>query len=95
MPFSQTDDANTLSFTGATWNEVAGVYGIMNAQKQMIYIGETDSFKRRMAEHQADTTHKMHSYDPALVWAEVINDATPRKARELLLIAEYAPLANG
>ena len=95
MPFAQTDAANTYVFTGTSWNEVGGVYGIMNAQKQMIYIGQTDSFKRRMAEHQADTGHKMHRYGPALVWAETISDEKTRTARETQLVAEYAPPANG
>lgn len=94
MPFSETDDKHTYQFNGQ-WNAVPGVYGIMNAKKQVIYIGETDSFKRRMAEHQADKTHKMHRYGPALVWAEVISAAAPRKTREQQLIAEYAPPANG
>ena len=75
---------------------MAGVYGIMNAKKQMIYIGETDDFKRRMAEHQADKTHSMHRYAPALVQAEVVSGGTDaRRKRESALIAEYAPPCNG
>lgn len=93
MPFLQTDAEHTYSFTG-TWNEVGGVYGIMNDKKQMIYIGQTDNLKRRMAEHQADTTHKMHLYAPALVWAEAINDEKTRITHEATLIAEYDPPAN-
>ena len=95
MPFSQTDATHTYVFTGS-WNAIAGVYGIMNAQKQMIYVGQTDDFKRRMAEHQADTSHKMHKYSPALVWAEVISGGEAvRRTRETQLIAEYNPPANG
>ena len=95
MPFVETDDQHTYQFSGE-WNAVPGVYGIMNAQKQMIYIGETDSFKRRMAEHQADGTHCMHRYAPKLVWAEVIKAGEQaRRQREQQLIAEYAPPCNG
>lgn len=93
MPFSQTDAAHTYAFTGA-WNPVGAVYGIMNSKKQMIYIGQTDNLKRRMAEHQADKNHKMHRYGPALVWAEVIAQEGARLTREARLIAEYDPPVN-
>ena len=90
MPFT----GSTYNFNG-DWNAVPGVYGIMNSQNQMIYIGQTDDFKRRMAEHQADTTHCMHGYSPALVRAEVINTGEPaRRARETVLIGEYGPPCN-
>lgn len=91
MPFSV---SQTYSFTATNWNEVPGVYGIMNSQQQMIYIGKTDNFKRRIAEHQADTSHDMHRYGPALVWAEVINVESVRSARERALILEYDPPSN-
>jgi predicted GIY-YIG superfamily endonuclease len=91
MPFTA---SQTFSFTGTTWNEVPGVYGIMNVSRQMIYIGQTDNFKRRMDEHQADTRHCMHRYGPALVWAEVIAAAPVRTARERELILEYRPPCN-
>ena len=94
MPFEQTDDAHTYAFKG-NWNEVPGVYGIMNSRKQMIYIGETDNLKRRMAEHQADTKHKMHAYGPAWVSVDQITEQAARKVREQKLIAEYDPPANG
>jgi predicted GIY-YIG superfamily endonuclease len=80
-------------FNGA-WNHVSGVYGIMNASRQMIYIGETDDFARRMAEHQANTLHCMHRYGPRFVLAEVINDKATRCARERQLILEYNPPCN-
>ncbi|MEX1253899.1 MAG: GIY-YIG nuclease family protein [Dehalococcoidia bacterium] len=94
MPFLQTD--KTYQFRGTQWHAVPGVYGIMNASKQMIYIGETEDFQRRMQEHQQDSAHCMHRYSPALVWAEVIQGgAEPRRQRERQLIAEYAPPCNG
>jgi predicted GIY-YIG superfamily endonuclease len=68
----------------------------MNAKQQMIYIGETDDFKRRMDEHRADRSHCMHRYAPALVQAEVVTgEADARRKRESALIAEYAPPCNG
>ena len=91
MPFNNTTAYN---FVGTNWNEVPGVYGIMNAKRQMIYVGQTDNFKRRMAEHQADKTHLMHRYGPTLVVAEVIRDSVVRTTRERVLIAELAPPAN-
>lgn len=94
MGFSQRDTAHTYSFTGGTWGEVAGVYGILNARKQMIYVGQTDNLKRRMAEHRADTKHCMHRYGPTWVWAEVVSNTATRLKRESALIAEYAPPCN-
>lgn len=71
------------------------VYGIMNAKKQMIYVGETDDLKRRMAEHRSDTSHCMYQYGPALVQIEVVTAGEPaRRRRESVLIAEYAPPCN-
>ena len=90
MPFT----GDTYNFNG-NWNAQPGVYGIMNSASQMIYIGETDDFKRRMAEHQADTAHCMHRYAPALVRAETINGGEAvRRTRESVLIAEYHPTCN-
>ncbi len=90
MAFTSTTD---YAFN-ANWNEVAGVYGIMNARKQMIYIGQTDSLRRRMAEHQADTTHCLHRYGPAIVWVELVASEIRRRSRESVLIAEYRPVCN-
>lgn len=94
MPFTQTDDDHTYLFKGE-WQPWPGVYGILNAKKQIIYVGETDSFKRRLQEHQNDTAHCMHQYAPHFVWAEVIRVGEPsRRQREGQLIAEYAPPCN-
>ena len=82
-------------FWSTNWNAVPGVYFIANANGQAIYIGQTDDLRRRMAEHQADTTHCMHRYDPALVWVEVITTGEiDRRLRERQLIAEYQPFCN-
>ena len=89
MPFN----SQLFDFNGQ-WNAVAGVYGVMNAQQQMIYIGQTDDFQRRLAEHIADTTHCMHRYNPRYAFAEVIPQQQVRDVREAQLIAEYAPPCN-
>lgn len=89
MPFN----SKLLNFV-ATWNEVGGVYGITNANSQLIYIGSTDNFKRRMSEHQNDRYHLMHKYSPVYAYAEVISDPTLRLRREQELISEYRPPCN-
>ena len=90
MPFT----GDTYSLNGP-WNPLPGVYGIMNSRSQIIYIGETDDFNRRIAEHRADTTHCMHRYGPALVRAEVVTGGeVARRDRERILIAEYLPPCN-
>jgi predicted GIY-YIG superfamily endonuclease len=91
MPFTKTE---TYAFQGTNWNSVPAVYGIMNSKRQMIYIGQSEDLKRRMAEHQADTKHCMHRYGPALVLAEVIQVEATRLARERQLVLEYAPPCN-
>ncbi len=89
MPFN----SKRYSFVD-NWNEVGGVYGITNANDQMIYIGSTDSFKRRMNEHQNDRYHLMHRYSPLYAYAELIPDERLRLRREQELISEYGPPCN-
>ena len=91
MPFQKTQ---LYDFRGS-WNDVGGVYGIMNDSQQMIYIGETDSFKRRMSEHQADTGHCMHKYSPRYVYADIVQGGeAARRQQETQLIQEYHPPCN-
>jgi predicted GIY-YIG superfamily endonuclease len=89
MPFN----SEVLNFN-ASWNEVAGVYGVLNSQRQMIYIGQTDNFRRRFLEHANDTTHCMHRYGPAYAYAEVIPAQADRDRREREMILEYDPPCN-
>ncbi len=91
MPFKKQEQPYT--FVG-NWYEVPCVYGIMNAQGQMLYIGKTDNIKRRMEQHQNDTVHLMHRYAPMYVWAEVIQSEIERTVRERQLILEYNPPCN-
>ena len=44
MPFT---DITDHSFH-RSWNSIEAVYGIMNSQRQMIYIGETNDLKHRI-----------------------------------------------
>ena len=93
MPFS--DAYGPYDFWTANWNPVGGFYGITNANRQMIYVGQTEDLQRRMAEHRADASHCMHRYSPALVWVEVVTGGEPaRLARERQLILEYTPPCN-
>ena len=93
MPFVNTSQRWPL--TSPIWNEVPAVYGVMDANGRIIYIGETDNIKRRMAEHLADRTHKMHLYRPVSACVEVIRTGqVARLARERALILEYDPPAN-
>lgn len=92
MPFT---DQTTYNFATTNFNAVGAVYGIMNGQKQMIYIGQTDDLKRRMDEHRADRSHCMHGYAPALVIAEVISSGeAARRTREAQLLAEFRTPCN-
>jgi excinuclease UvrABC nuclease subunit len=89
MPFN----SQRFNFAG-NWNEVGGVYGITNASGQLIYIGSTDNFRRRMNEHQNDSDHLMHQYGPVYAYAEAIPSELRRLLREQELISEYGPPCN-
>lgn len=85
---------NRYNFHTTDWYEIGGVYIIYGASGQVIYVGQTDNFKRRMAEHKADTAHLMHRYNPAFVDAENISDPYARTVREQALIFQLRPLCN-
>ena len=88
MPFN-----NTYNFN-STWKEIPAVYGILNAQKQLLYVGQTDNLHRRMDEHCCDTQHLMHKHKPTFLIAEIVRDKTLRVNRERQLINEYNPPCN-
>jgi predicted GIY-YIG superfamily endonuclease len=90
MAFNNT----TLYEFNSLWYEIPVVYGILNNHQQVIYIGQTDNLKRRMAEHQANALHLMHLYAPAYVVGEIIADDKTRCERERQLIREYNPPCN-
>lgn len=89
MPFSS--DLFSLEIQ---WNQVGGVYGITNVDRQMIYIGKTDDFKTRMSELAKDRNDCIHRYRPVFAYAEVIHEERARDNREAQLIAEYHPPCN-
>ena len=60
----------------------------------MIYVGQTDSVKRRIPEHLGDSTHLMYRYGPVSVVGEIWWSESLRRSREAELIAEYDPPAN-
>ena len=53
MPFT---DITDHSFHRA-WNSIEAVYGIMNSQRQMIYIGETNDLKHQNIGRPATNGH--------------------------------------
>lgn len=91
MPFQ---DQTLYQFHGTHWNEVSGVYGILDVNRNMLYIGQTDNLKRRHGEHCADTSHLMHRYRIGFLIFENITDPTRRTVREMQLIREYNPPCN-
>ncbi len=91
MPFS---DATSYDFKSTVWRSVGAVYGIINGQGAIVYVGETDDLKRRIEEHRADQNHCMHRHGASRVRVEVIADGKARLAREQQLIAEYRPPCN-
>jgi predicted GIY-YIG superfamily endonuclease len=61
---------------------------------QLLYIGQTDNFKRRMSEHRGNLEHDMHRYGPVYVEAEVVRDETTRCMKERALINSHQPPCN-
>jgi excinuclease UvrABC nuclease subunit len=90
MPFNNN---HAYSFN-EDWIEAEGVYGIMNPQWQMIYIGETDNLRKRMREHVYDKAHCINKHNPSLVLVEFTISESTRKNRASQLIAEYNPPCN-
>ena len=76
------------------WNAVGAVYGVLNAQGTVLYIGRTDGLARRLSEHLADAGQCMHQRGAVSAVAEVIATESERMRREAQLIAEYNPPCN-
>jgi excinuclease UvrABC nuclease subunit len=76
------------------WKEVGAVYAILSATEFVIYIGQTDNLKERMADHRNNSHHCMHRYMPAQVVVEVIGNETSRLLRERQLIGHFDPPCN-
>ena len=90
MPFLE---KHILPFN-SNWNEVPAVYGVLDVNNTVIYIGKTDNLKRRYSEHCADTYHLMHKHSPTRMVVEIIANESARTVRELQLITEYNPSCN-
>jgi len=80
----------------ANWNDVAGVYIFsgLNSQNRWvaIYIGQTDSFRNRIPQH--DQWTPAARLGATHVHAMTVPQATERDRIERLLIATYQPVLN-
>jgi hypothetical protein len=80
------------------WNEVPGCYVFAARQLgsglRIFYIGETDSFQRRMSEHQDDVWAFAVQRGANLILARPVPNEALRKAMEVDLIRAYQPPLN-
>ncbi len=97
MPFAH----GPYDFTEEGINNIKqepGVYGITNAELQMIYIGETESLPRRLLEHysrESEESECIWRYSPKKFYAEIVKGgAEARRKREAESIEEYDPPCN-
>lgn len=87
---------------GPAWNEVAGCYAfaiqrgtiLTGINTSLFYIGQTDSFKRRMNEHQDDKWTKAAQQGANIILACVVTNEAARLAMEKDLIQAYQPPLN-
>ncbi len=83
-----------------TFNDVGGVYWIVQppvsagGAHRVIYVGRTDSFKRRLPEHFNDRSDCIWKYGPSHVYAEVIATDAARIAREKAEIIAYQRISQ-
>ena len=85
---------NIWPFDGYFVNSAA-VYVILNAMRQVIYVGETNDLGRRITEHRKDAAHAMHGYAPKFVMVEFsFGTDEGRRAREQAIILQYNPPCN-
>jgi predicted GIY-YIG superfamily endonuclease len=91
MPF---EDCKRYDFWHTEWKEVGAVYGILSDKGGVVYIGQTDNLKERMADHRSNGKHSLHRYSPTWVVVEVIGDEESRLRRELQLIDHFDPPCN-
>lgn len=91
MPFQ---NSKLYRFDSSNLPAVGGVYGILNKDRTVIYVGRTDDLNRRIGEHRNDSRHCMHRYAPVSIVFEPITSEKERIIRERMLIAEYNPPCN-
>ena len=87
MPFKTS--GMTYEFKGE-FGEKAGVYGIMNVVKTIIFVGQTNNLKNEIAEHRANLSDWIHRDCPTFVCFEEITDNPTRQKRVGELILEYS-----
>jgi len=90
MPFA---NSKWYDFWDTNWNEVGAVYGILTDKGYVIYIGQTENLRERMADHR-NSNHCMHGHSPRCVVVEVIGDEVSRLQRERQLINHFDPPCN-
>lgn len=84
------------------WNTVAGCYAFAARTSnpsgvsvtRILYIGQTESFQRRMAEHQDDKWAAVARHGANLVLAASVPNEDARLAMEQDLIRHYQPHLN-
>ena len=87
MPFNATDVI--YDFKG-TFEERAGVYGLMNVVKHIIFVGQTENLKDQIADHRANLYDWIHRDGPTFVCFEEITDESTRGKRVRELVQEYS-----
>lgn len=91
MPFT---NSKRYDFWNTHWKEVGAVYGILDDDGHLVYIGQTDNLRERMADHRSNSSHCIHHHSPTCVVVEVIGDEASRLQRERLLIDYFDPPCN-
>jgi predicted GIY-YIG superfamily endonuclease len=91
MPFH---GSSRYDFWENNWNEVGAVYGILSDSGGVIYIGQTNNLKQRMADHRNNSNHCLHRHSPTWVVVEVIGSEASRLQRERQLINHFDPPCN-
>ena len=71
------------------------VFGLTDATcETMIYIGQAKFLDEAIAELMADTSHKLHAFEPVLICAETNAMEDVRQRRYETLLSEFNPPAN-
>jgi predicted GIY-YIG superfamily endonuclease len=76
---------------------ISGIYLFLNERKDLLYVGKTNDFKRRMNEHfrQKDGNTKHFIKDvKTVMFAEVVGDFDTIEVLEKLMIVKLKPMFN-
>ena len=91
MPF---ENSKRYGFWDTDWKEVGAVYGVLSDKGDVVYVGQTNNLKERMADHRGNSKHCLHRHSPKWVVVEVIEDDTRRIRGERQLINHFDPPCN-